>query len=339
MFNRILAATDIVTAGDAPAITAARLARKQGAHLYLLHVMESASTENRRLVRHFETGKEMTADPTYEDTIRHTLTRVYKDAFTDIAHAVKVAAGFPWEEVLRWAKEVDPDLIVLGPHSSRAEENGVVRIVGRVGSTVENIVIRTTCPVMVVNRPADMDRLRFGKVLVTVDFSRSCECAVSFASRLAARFHSRLIVFHMLPVPPYPKYSRSDYKADTEHARQRLTAVCAPYLDGIDHHFLILAGAMPHLEILNRATEQDVDLIIMGSHTKERSGKWYPGSAVERVSYRSACPVMVITDPSVLTRWEGVVTAELREGEDRLIHVFTQDASQTPGEISDKPRR
>ena len=71
MFNRIVAATDIVTTTDAPVISAVRLARQQDSRLYLLHVMESASTENRRLIRHFETGAEMIADADYEQTIRH----------------------------------------------------------------------------------------------------------------------------------------------------------------------------------------------------------------------------------------------------------------------------
>lgn len=66
MFNRIMTATDIVTIGDAPVISTARMARQQGARLYLLHVMESASTENRRRIRHFETGVEMIADADYE---------------------------------------------------------------------------------------------------------------------------------------------------------------------------------------------------------------------------------------------------------------------------------
>jgi nucleotide-binding universal stress UspA family protein len=54
------------------------------------------------------------------------------------------------------------------------------------------------------------------------------------------------------------------------------------------------------LEIIKCAGKKDADLIVMGSHTEENAGKWYVGSAVERVSYRSNCPVVVITDPNVL---------------------------------------
>jgi nucleotide-binding universal stress UspA family protein len=323
MFNRIVVATDIVTTGEAPVISAARLARLLDARLYLLHVMESASTENRRLVRHFDTGAEMTADAEYEQAVRQRLEKTYQKALSDIPHEIRVTAGYPWEEILRWAREIDTDLVVLGPHSTRAEEKGVVRVAGRIGSTVENVVIRETCPVMVVNRTALNEQLRFQRVLVAVDFSRSCECAVSFAAALAKHFSSRLMVFHMIPVPPFPKYTRDDYTADVAHSKKRLASFYEAYLDGVDHQYLIRAGAMPHLEILACAGDSAADLIIMGSHTKEKPGKWYPGSAVERVAYRANCPVMVVTDPGALIHWDLTVAADDGEDKNRSIRVFS----------------
>ena len=272
MFNRIMVATDIVTTADAPVISAARLARQQGARLYLLHVMASASTQNRRLIRHFETDAEITADADDEDSIRQALQKTYKDDLSDIPYEIRITAGFPWEEILRWAREIDTDLIVLGPHSTRAEDKGVVRVAGRVGSTVEKVITREPCPVMVVNRTADKDQLLFQRVMVAVDFSRSCECAVILGTKLATHHHSRLFVFHMIPVPPFPKYTRSDYTADAAHTRKRLESFYEAYMSGTDHQYLIRAGAMPHLEILTCAEQNNVDLIIMGSHTKEKPG-------------------------------------------------------------------
>jgi len=323
MFNRILAATDVVTAPDAPVVTAARLARQHHARLYLLHVMESASAENRQWIRHYETGTEMMADAAYRQTVARMLRRTVRDSISGEEPAVRVTAGFPWEEILHWARQIDADLIVLGPHSTRAQEKGVVRIAGLVGSTVENVVIRETCPVMVVNRPATTRKLRFERVLTPVDFSRSCECAVGFAARLAANCRSQLQVFHMIPVPPVPKYSRSAYTRDKAGALKRLESLYRPYLDGIDHQTIIRAGALPHLEILNASRDQNSDLIVMGSHTRETGGKWYPGSAVERVGFRAACPLVVITDPQVRVDWKGRLADGARKEKDRRIHLFT----------------
>ncbi len=325
MFNRILVASDIVDGLDPAVLTAARLARRQAGRLCLLHVMESASTTDRRLVRHYASGAEMPVDADYERSVVQALRRAYRDGPAADAPdmTVQVATGFPWEVILRTSAALETDLIILGPHSSRLQAKGVVRVAGSVGSTVEHILTREPCPVMIVNRPADDDQLQFRKVLVAVDFSRSCECAVCFAVRLAAAFCSRLLLFHMIPVPPVPKYSRVAYARDTAHARRRLESFYQPYLGGLDHQILIRAGAMPHLGILKAAGENRADLIVMGSHTKESAGKWYPGSAVERVGFRADCPVVVITDPQVLIRWDGRLVETPRKTTDRLIRVLT----------------
>ena len=323
MFHRILAATDLVTTADAPVLTAARLARRYNTRLDVLYVMESSSLSNRRLVRHYATGEERLVDADYEQSVAQTLRQTYGDVLAGINVELHIGAGFPWEAILWWSARIDADLIVLGPHSTRSQEKGVVRVAGNVGSTVAHVVTRETCPVMIARQPADDDQLHFRHVMIPVDFSRSCECAICFAARLAARCHSRLLVFHMMPVPPVPKYSQEAFARDKDHARQRLDEFYIPYLDGIDHRFLIRAGAVPHLEILKAAEEHQVDLIIMGSHTKETSGKWYPGSAVERVAYRSACPVAVITDPQVLIRWDGRLPDDQCSTTDRWIHIFT----------------
>ena len=324
MFKKVLVATDMVSTVDAPVITAARLARQHDAKLFLLHVMESASTDNRRLVRHFQTGEELLADADYANAVHQMLDITYRQILADISYDIRITVGFPWQEILIWGRTVDSDVILLGPHSSRAEEKGVVRIAGRVGSTVENVITRETCPVMIVNQPASDDQLGFQRILVATDFSRSCESAVRFAARLATQYTSQLVVFHMLPVPPVPKYTRDNYAADEARTRNRLKSLYHAHLEGIDHRYTLRGGALPHLEILNCAAEENIDLIVMGSHTKESFGKWYPGSVVERVGYRVKCPVAVITDPEVLVHWEIPKALPEDVENDHLIHVFSK---------------
>lgn len=323
MFKNILVATDLISSIDAPVATAARLARQTRAMLHILHVMVPDAADDHRRVRHFSTGAIRTADEAYATEVRQVLQHTCAPSLEGLPHAILVAVGEPWQAILTTAGEVAADLIVLGPHAAQGDTNGTARSVGRVGSTAGRVISREACPVMVVNRPADAAQLRFRNVLVAVDFSASCECAVCFAARLAAHCNSRLTVFHMLPVPPYPKYTRSDYTADAEHANARLVALCAPYLTGIDTDYRIRAGALPHLELLNAADMTRADLIVMGSHTKATAGKWYPGSVVERASYRSSCPVMVITDPDALMPWDSPDLSGERKHRDRFIHIFT----------------
>ena len=160
--------------------------------------------------------------------------------------------------------------------------------------------MRERCPVMIVNRATSKERLKFKKVMVSTDFSKSCAQALRFAIKFAQKHGSKLFIFHMLPVPPSPKYSQADYEADLHSKKKKLEALCEEIPNGIDCECSGWGGALPHLEIEKYADQNDVDLIVMGSHTKAKEGKWYVGSAVERVSLRSICPVIVVTDPKAL---------------------------------------
>jgi nucleotide-binding universal stress UspA family protein len=111
----------------------------------------------------------------------------------------------------------------------------------------------------------------------------------------------------MLPVPPGPEYSQANYKSDLNKAKQKLYQFCQDVTPDIDFEYALWGGALPHIEILKCAENEDADLIVMGSHTKEKQGKWYTGNAVEKVSFRSKFPVVAITDPDVLSPFgEGV---------------------------------
>ncbi|MBW1804619.1 MAG: universal stress protein [Deltaproteobacteria bacterium] len=327
MFTNVLAAIDRVTVCDAPVLTAARIAEQNNAKLHIIHVLESASSDNRHLIKHFKTGEEIVTGAAYEKAVTEEINKVYAEVLKPYGnYEIRVTPGFPWEEILRWARQISTDLIVLGPHSTRAEEKGVVRAVGKIGSTVEGVIMRENCPVMIVNPSI---RLEFKRILVGIDFSRSCECALCFAVKLGQEFGSKLFPFHMIPVPPLPKYSKADYKADRDAGKKRLKEFCHDFLEGIDHEYSVRGGALPHLEILKYAEKKDAHLIAMGSHTKEKAGKWYAGSVVERVSFRSKCAVVVVTDPEVLLTWEDSLTAKIHteKDTDRLIRVFSKKST------------
>jgi nucleotide-binding universal stress UspA family protein len=327
MFKRILAASDVLTTKDTTILTAVKIAERNNARLFLLHVLESTSAENRYLIKHFRTDEDIITTTDYEKSVKTQLEKIYKDTFHfSLNYEIRVAPGFPWEEILRWASEKNTDLIVLGPHSTRGEEKKVVRVVGKIGSTVEGVIMHENCPVMIVNPSIPKKPLTFKRILVSIDFSRSCECALCFAVKLAKKYRSKLFLFHMIPVPPLPKYSKDDYEADIDSAKKKLIEFCHEFLEEIDHEYNVWGGTLPHLEILKCVEKKDADLIMMGSHTKEKNGKWYAGSVVERTSYRSNCPVVTLTDPDVLLPWKDSLTAKIHDqkGIDRSIRVFSK---------------
>jgi nucleotide-binding universal stress UspA family protein len=269
-------------------------------------VLESETIKDRHFVKHFRTGEEIITSTEYEETVKREIHKSCAGILeSDVHYTIHVSPGFPWEEILRLARKEKTELIVLGPHTGRATELGVVRVSGKIGSTVQQVIMHERCPVMIANRSIAEEKLKFKKIVVGTDFSESCKNALLFAIKLAQKHDSKVFIIHMAPVPPYPQYSQADYDKDINRLKQKLAEFCRVIPAEIEYDINVWGGALPHLEILKCAGKKDADLIVMGSHTKEKGGKWYVGSAVERVSYRSICPVVVVTDPKVLVAMEG----------------------------------
>ncbi len=305
MFSRILTATDLLEACDAVVLTALEMARQNEAQLFILHVLESRySGHHREFVVDFETGEETVATAEYIQKVKDVLDEKCGGALKPYGkYEIRVRAGFPWMEILRWARKENVKLVVMGPHAGKAEEKGVARTVNKIGSTLEAVIMRARCPVMVVNQFIPKEKLNFKKIMVCMGFSKTCQYAFEFAAKVAKRYQSELYVFHMLPVP-MGYYTQSELERAREEKRKQLDALCQEGAAGLKCKSVVWEGTLPYVEILKYARENDVDLIVMGSHTKEKDKKWYIGSAVEQVSLRAASPVMVVTHPEAVVKFE-----------------------------------
>jgi nucleotide-binding universal stress UspA family protein len=282
-------------------VSALKTAIQHNALLIILHVLESRSDSDRSRVRDFRSGEDIFSGADYVQEVLQALRNTYL-RFIRLHDPVDiiVKTGFPWMQVNAQAYREKADVIFLGPHARRAAERGVVRVKGRVGSTVEGVIKYEPCPTWIVNRIISARMVRLARILVCVDFSDSCRAALRYAVDLARSTGGRLILFHMHGVPPSPLYSRARYDADLGRCRDRMQKFGAGIPAAVAFEYHVWGGSHPHLEIVRGALKFASDLIVMGSHTKSRDPKWYVGSAVERVSHRSPCPVAVVTDPSAL---------------------------------------
>jgi nucleotide-binding universal stress UspA family protein len=299
MYKKLLVATDELTACDAPVVVAAQLAGQYKAKLLILHALESPySAHTRHIVKHFKTGEEILGSSEYVDLVRQELTKACGEALQTYGdYEVKVTPGVPWEEILRWARSEKVDLVIVGPHSRRADEKGVVRVRGAIGSTAEGVVLHERYPVMIVNRVVPAEKLQFRQIMVCVDFSKTSGSALKFAALTAKEHNSKLVVFHMVPVPGSRTYPQEELERDIARLKEKLQGFAGDTLEAVEHEWVVWEGTSPRVEILKCARERDIELIVMGSHEKEKEDRWYVGSAVEQVSSRSICPVVVVTKP------------------------------------------
>ncbi|MCL6566334.1 MAG: universal stress protein [Acidobacteriia bacterium] len=144
-----------------------------------------------------------------------------------------------------------------------------------------------------------MAAARIQRILCPVDFSETSRQAFAYALGLTQATGAELIVVHALEEAPlfaaYAGPQANTILAEAEKAARRELAelVADTPLPATRLRTEILRGKIPQT-ILEYAEQQQVDLIVMGTHG--RSGLEYAffGSVAERVIRRARCPVLIV---------------------------------------------
>jgi nucleotide-binding universal stress UspA family protein len=138
-------------------------------------------------------------------------------------------------------------------------------------------------------------------ILCAVDFSKSSIGAFETAAQLAQAFNAALHVIHVVegrpltpdPVPiTNPSEAASSLESEASDALQTLVAREEKALKGVELTTEINAGdAAP--EILNRADELRVDLIVLGARGQDLPTEAFAGSTAERITKGARCSVLL----------------------------------------------
>lgn len=140
------------------------------------------------------------------------------------------------------------------------------------------------------------------RILVPTDFSDPATAALRLAAGLANEFGARLYLLHVVPEPyAYPWGTElsalpiNDILAQSEEgARQHLGELAAETgmpADRLSTHVLV---GTPVDQVLALAKEQQIDLIVLGTHGRGLVGHLLLGSVAERVVRRSTVPVLTV---------------------------------------------
>ena len=142
LFSNIVFGTDFSKASDYAYMFAYKLAREVGAKLHLFHACDINTYEPGRIIgqTEIETKIEKAKD---EMQKRYTSKMNGYDNYS-----LEVREGVPYVEILKFAREKTGDLIVMAHHTREIDPEKAV-----LGSTVEQVVLRSACPVASVNHP------------------------------------------------------------------------------------------------------------------------------------------------------------------------------------------
>ncbi len=144
--HRILIPTDFSKHSENALTYALAFAEKFGAELYLLHVVQDLAL----FIPDAVTVAPPIAPPVEQLTaaVREALNNVVREHRLEQSPVhVEVREGAPFYEIIRFAKEKDIDLIVMGTHG----HSGLAHVL--LGSVSEKVVRKAPCPVLTVRHP------------------------------------------------------------------------------------------------------------------------------------------------------------------------------------------
>jgi nucleotide-binding universal stress UspA family protein len=288
--KRIVAATDMSPFAARAEERAARLVHElESESLHLLHVVDNLPLE---ALRHLDQPPLDTEYHLIESSrkqlaeIEHKLSAKYQAKVI----TTTLNVGRPHNDIVRYAKLLNAELIVMGVHGGFARK--------LVGSTVDKVLRQSVTPLLLVK---EVPRGPYQRILVPVDFSDSSKRAIEMAMSISP--HATVTVLHAFEAPLIGKMRlygvsherieayRAQVRAERISKMQQLTAEA--HLEGSSGSQLVELGEASDV-ILKQAKVLESDLIIVGKHGQSPWEDMLLGSVAQQVIEESTCDVLII---------------------------------------------
>lgn len=142
------------------------------------------------------------------------------------------------------------------------------------------------------------------KVLVPIDFSDYSKSALKYAVNFVKLFKAQLILIYVVePVIYPPDFSMGqiaipsvDLEMD-KRAEEELNKLAEQEIPTEIKVKSIVKTGKPFIEIIETASEQDADLIIIATHGHTGMEHILFGSTAEKVVRKAPCPVLTLREP------------------------------------------
>ena len=286
--RKIIVGHDLGVDGETALRSAAAIAKRCGAKLRLVHVVEPLDAYQR--ISH-----PLTLPFTLEEIAQRTGARLQTLAagreLAGLQAEYEVRTGKPFVELIVAARAWSADLIVVGG-ASRTEEPFL-------GSTSERILRKALVPVMVAKKPLSSEAKTF---LVPTDFSSSAAKAAEEALMLAKYFSARVIFFHALGLAPlYTVAYAHEFGVSVPTSPLKPEEIEPEWeaflsglpLDNVDWEKSTEEGQAA-TTIVHQAEHVRADMIVIGTHGRSGLPHMLMGSVAEKVVRAASCPVLTM---------------------------------------------
>jgi nucleotide-binding universal stress UspA family protein len=301
LFQRILFPTDFSACAEGAYRHAAYLADRFGAELHVVHAVDDPAAPPRDWPEAPGTGEvrislaEVCEDlglplpPPAEDYDPYDLVEVIE---------AEVIGTDPAGAILRYARDEEVDLIVMGTHGRQGWARGVL------GSVAETVSRYAPCPVLTV-RPLDAPGEAPwppSKVLLALDevpeegFATVPPVAAR-AARLAVAYQAPLEIVHV--VPQLALDGREEADAERLHVHRILSGLGSALRTGPTSMLSVSVRVVtgdPAAAIAEVAEADGAHLLVVGTHARQGASRVLLGSVAEELVRTAPCPVLVSRD-------------------------------------------
>lgn len=297
MFKKILFATSATPACDHAARVAFDMAQRYDAHIGVFHVMGIPTRGYSQVVLDVKTGEKVDLDDDYTDWVKEEVKTYYSKQLEKAKkYDIDTVVGIPHREILRAIRKIKPDLVIMGGSTGDEEESVYKKSI--VGSTLQKVAKSSTCPMLVVNRPAASFWGGLSKVVFGTDFSKASDASFNFALKLVKAFNCELHIFHALDISSMHMgrvLTQDEIESRIREALRRIRGRYIAKMEKVSNYSFDVWEGVPYVEIVKYAREKQADLIVMAHHTRKMDSEDNRlGSNIEQVMVRAGCPVISI---------------------------------------------
>jgi nucleotide-binding universal stress UspA family protein len=273
--KKILVTSDLSHRSDRAVERAVQLSQQHGAKITLLHVIDD------------ELPATMIAQ--MRVAAQETLAAVLKSESAPESAEVVIKTGPIMDTIVAFAKDMDPDIVVLGTHKPRIFWDMFT------GTTVERIVRALEHPVLLVSQPVTGP---YQSILCGLDLSPSCLAAGRTAMSLSP--DAKATTFHAVHVP---------YRGMlAPHASEKQTA---PFFNDAnnrlaqwwDENDIPEGMSKPEVSLTSVSlafeqarTQSKADLVTLGAHGRTSLAPTFLGSFTEEQIRTPITDVLIVRD-------------------------------------------
>ncbi len=317
-FRRILCPVDVSDASTRPLAYAGVVARWYGGRVTAFHAAPA------HMPAAFPDGGAFQPLPTIPVVTRADLMHQLRDlvAAAEIEEpdvAMVMGEGHAADEIVRQAKTMGADLVVMGTHG----RSGLRRLV--LGSVTEKVLRTAPCPVLTVpphapEIPSPRPELR--RILCAIDFSPASVRAFHQAVDIGRRASASVLVVHSIDwleskgrddlinaavrmdprvAPEIADEIRQEsirQQLIDDASKQLAELVASETADGCDPTTKVVTGRADS-EILRIAEDNTADLIAMGAQRCGGTELALFGSTTQQVVRGASCVVLTVREPEV----------------------------------------